>query len=638
MKKKLIVFLAVLASLVCLLAISASADSINPSTSNEYGTLTTFDTEIGNTGISPNKGDGTIARSVIYDGTNYYTVPTVYLLIESPKTVSGQTREMFKLDFAEISSKLEKTIDKNSIIRIEFPSEIYYIGNGMENLNNCKNVVEVILNDDLRFWGNDQGKAFTHCENLVSIDLSGMIIEYPNNAFALFEYCYKLESVILPDAYHNGTNYINYDTNHMFSGCYKLKNVENAQGFFQGVTSLGYKTFYNCYMLPEPILWEGLVTIEGRAFGNCRSIQSVVLPSTVTTLGSNSNGAQSGTIETVFESCTSLKMVVFSEATTQIGQYCFEKCTALEKVWMPAPWLENSSAKLTMGNQVFGQAKKSGVKFYLMCSEAEMATYIDQSAYTSDNNTDAWKHGEFIYGATLSDKCTIFLGGHEKPASVNSCTSGGNCVVCATALEGIASTHNLLTTVTYENGFDAVGIKKITCQNWENCTVENVTEELEAIFSAKGYSYKEGTGKGLSGGFNVNLGSLNAYKSANPDDAIKIKLFIVNPNYLGDTFFDENGSSLASKGFIEVEMSEIQFASYDYMLSGFDLDLMQNLELAFALIIQNNDGFDVLQKQYDTGSSIVKNTYTDANQIVLTSVTVESIAPDVVAGLKKDEQ
>ena len=72
-------------ALACLLMVSASADSINPSTSNEFGTLTIFDEAFGNTKISPNKDDGTIARAVLFDGTSYYTVPTYYILTESSK-------------------------------------------------------------------------------------------------------------------------------------------------------------------------------------------------------------------------------------------------------------------------------------------------------------------------------------------------------------------------------------------------------------------------------------------------------------------------------------------------------------------------------------------------------------------------
>lgn len=628
MKKRLFLFVAIVAIVACVFAISASAaDSINPSSSNEFGTLTTFDDPIGNTGISNKKDDGTIARTVIFDGTNYYTVPTVYILEESPKNSNGRVGEMFLLNFGEIGTKLGKTFNKNSIIRMEFPSDIDFICQNNECLNNCTNLVEVILNDGLRFWGNDTGKAFTHCENLVSIDLSGVEFEFANNTFALFEYCYKLESVILPDGFLSGTTYVQYDTSHMFSHCYKLETIENAYGFFGHLTTLKYKTFYNCYVLPEAILWDGLQVIEGRAFGNCGAIETVIMPNSITTIGTN---------ETVFESCTSLKTVVMSQNVTSLGAYCFEKCTALEKVWMPAPWIEDSTQKLTMSNQVFGQAKKSGVKFYLMCTEEEMATYIDQSAYISDNSTDAWKHGEFIYGATLADKCTIFLGGHEKPASVNSCTSGGNCVVCATALEGIATDHNLVTTLTYPNGFAKNGVKATVCQNWKRCTAENESVATNPIFASVGYSYREDTNRsGLTSGFTLDRDALDEFVAFNPDADLVVSIFVVNPTYLGESFF-EDGLVVVSgnKGVIQVDISELSYENYNYFISGFSLENMQNLELAFGLLVSDGTKTELVQKTYaQNEESAIKKTYTDNKGYTLSTVTVQSVAPQMVEAL-----
>ena len=76
MKKKIVLVLAAMAMLIFAFSVVASADTIVTSTSNAYGELTVFDEAIGNTGISNLKDDGTIARTVLFDGTNYYTVPT----------------------------------------------------------------------------------------------------------------------------------------------------------------------------------------------------------------------------------------------------------------------------------------------------------------------------------------------------------------------------------------------------------------------------------------------------------------------------------------------------------------------------------------------------------------------------------
>ena len=625
MKKRIFLFVAIVAVIACLFAISVSADSINPSSSNAFGTLTTFDDPIGNTNISPNKDDGTVARAVIFDGTKYYTVPSVYLLTENYKNYNGQTGEMLYFSFSEITSKLGVTINKNSIIRFEVPSGIVYVAGGggdikAENFSNCTNAIEIVVNDGLRFWSDAESKIFTHCENLVSIDVSNMVIEYPKCAFAMFEYCYKLESVVLPNAYPTETGFVNYDTDHMFSGCNKLESVENAYNFFKGVTSLGYKTFYNCYVLPEAILWEGLVTIEGRAFGNCRAIKSVIIPSTVSTIG---------TTETTFEACTSLKKIVFPNRAVSLGDYCFEKCSALTDVWMPG-------TGSTFGKQVFGQCGSDlAVNFYFTTATNTIsipnAEHNRDPFITALNNNDTTR---LKYNTPLSTKCTVFLGGHTLPTTVNSCTNGGACTVCATAFAAIATSHDLVTTLTYPNGFAKAGVKATVCQNWEKCTVENASDAVDAIFTSVGYSYREDASRsGLTSGFSLNRDALEEFIAFNPDADLVVSLFIVSPTKLtGENFF-VNGVLAAEKG-IQVDISALEYDNYNYFVSGFTVAQMQSAELVFGMLVCNGEYEEVIQKQYAQGEeSTTKAVYTDAKGFALNSVTVQSVDPEMVEAL-----
>lgn len=636
MKKRVFLLLAIVAIVACVFAVSVSAaDSINPSSSNEFGTLTTFDGDIGNTNISQNKDDGTIARTVIFDGTNYYTVPTVYLLKEYTKPKG----EFFLLNFSELSGKLNGvTLSKASIIRMELPTDIYYFaGSDSECLRGCSNMVELKLNRNLHFWDNSTAKAFSNCSSLTVLDVSMVNFDQVNSLYSVFEYCTSLKKVILPkEPFKNNGVAVNYATNYMFHGCTALEEIVNLDSFFSGTTVVAHRMFANCKKLKEITLWDGLQGIDSKSFSSCEAIQTIIIPDTVTYVGTSSGGS-------VFDGCTALKTVVMSKNTTYLSPYCFEKCTALEKVWMPAPWITTSTAKLTMSNQVFGQAKKSGVKFYLMCTEAQMATYIDQSAYTSDNNTDAWKHGDFIYGATLADKCTIFLGGHEKPASVNSCTSGGNCLVCATALAGIASEHNLVTTLTYPNGFAKNGVKATVCQNWERCTAENESVATNPIFASVGYSYREDTNRsGLTSGFTLDRDALDKFVAFNPDADLVVSIFVVSPTMLtGDNFF-EGGELCAQKG-IQIDISSLSYDNYNYFISGFTLEQMQKAELVFGMLVCNGEDEEIIQKQYaENEVSTTKATYTDKKGVTLASVTVQSVDPAMVEALiaesKKEQE
>lgn len=629
MKKKLLLLTVLAMALVCLLALSVSADSVNPSTSDAYGTLTTFDDAIGNTQISNLKNDGTIARAVITDGNgNYYTVPTVYLLTEHSKNRGDVQGEMFNLSFTEISSKIGFTVSKNSIIRIELPADIAFICRNDETLSGCANMVECVISDGLRFWENSSNlKVFTGCSKLKSIDLSGMIIDYNNSTFAMFEYCPELEYVKLPDAYYDASTgvYLDYNTCHMFSGCNKLKTIENYKGFFKGDKVLSYKTFYNCYVLHNIVLWDGLETIEGRAFGNCKAITEFIIPDTVTEIGTN---------ETVFESCTSLKKVVFPSGAVSVGAYAFEKCTALTDVWMPG-------AGSTFAGQVFGQCGSSlAVNFYFTTATSTITvsnTTNNKDPYITAIN--ATSDARLKFNTPLSTKCTVFLGGHHASASTNDCTKDITCKDCQIVLVTAQDGHDIVVTIVYNDGFASVGVKTTDCTR-EGCTVCDKTEEAPVIITAKGYSYKE-EGNGISGGFEINTTALNAYKEANPGKSVVISLLIVNPDYLDTSasFFNANGESTATKGVIQVDISNTAYAKLDYMVSGFTLQYMQELELAFAIVVKVDNKVEVVQKQYAPEEvSAVKATYTDVAGIKLASVTVESIAPEIVDALKKEQE
>ena len=546
MKKKILLAVLMVAMLVCMLALSASADTIVPSSTDEYGTLTTFDTAIGNTGISNLKDDGTVARAVLFDGTSYYTVPTTYILTESPKNQSGKVGEMLLINFNEINSKLGKSFNKNSIIRFEFPSDIAFICNNNENLSNCNNVVEIIINDGLRFWENSSNmKVFTNCKKLKSIDVSKMIMEYPNATFAMFEYCESLEYVKLPNSFKTDDGFITYTTDHMFSGCKKLEKIENYEGFFEGNTKLSYKTFYNCQMLHNITLWDGLQTIEGRAFGNCKAITEIIIPDSVTKIG---------TTETVFESCTSLKKIVLPKKVA-LGDYCFEKCTGLTDVWMP-------TEASTFSKQVFGQCGADLNVTFHFATSSNTITVTNAELNRDPYISAIGKEGDarIALNTPLSTKCTVFLGGHTlDEAKSNPCA--GVCAVCAIATLAENPIHNYATTIVYGN-YLANGTKTMTCQN-EGCahkTAPVVSSVNPIITEFKGFSVSN-DGNGITFGYTFDNAAIAEFEKYNGKVelgfVVAVKAFAGNDAYTSDK---------AIRAVVTDE--EINYTGADFILRG----------------------------------------------------------------------
>ena len=535
MKKKLILAFAVMAILVCALTLCVSAaDKIVPSSSNEYGELTTFDESIGRTDISPNKADGNVARTVLFDGTSYYTVPTIYLTSKN----SYETDILLQFSFSAINSKLGKSFDKKSVIRCELPADIVYLGGDNQNFNGFTNIIEIKLNGGLRFAGNSTYKAFANCKKITELDISMMVLEYPNSTYSLFEYCDLLQTVKLPNAYvkADGT-VIDYSTDYMFNGCKSLTTINNLYGLMSGTTRINQKMFNGCNQLENIKIWGGVSSIGSEALRGTK-IKSIVIPDTVTSLPNH-----------VFADCKSLEKVVLPTTLTSVGNYCFEKCTAFTAVWMP-------SSATTFNTQVFGQIGASrDVKFYFPTSTS-LITFASNS-----NNNDPLMNAlnnesdsRLIYNAPLSTKCTVFLGGHD--------LSG----------EGVYGFSG----ESYVSDFE-----KVTCCA-RGCG-EQITETICApLFENKGYSAAEYEGGGMSIGFKVNKAAILAYEEIT-GETVNYGVFAVLAEKIGaNDIFDSEGKALA--GVIAADITDTDFDIFNLKIVGFT-DKQLDIDLAMGAYV-----------------------------------------------------
>ena len=94
--------------------------------------------------------------------------------------------------------------------------------------------------------------------------------------------------------------------------CTKLKEIQQ-------------ETFLNCYDLDTIMLPEGLEKIGIYAFLRCSSLESISIPSTVTTL---ENGS--------FSFCKKLTTITIPASVELIGTYLFEGCISLESIEVEA--------------------------------------------------------------------------------------------------------------------------------------------------------------------------------------------------------------------------------------------------------------------------------------------------------------
>ncbi len=90
------------------------------------------------------------------------------------------------------------------------------------------------------------------------------------------------------------------------------------------VTEIYDQAFENCKIMETVDLPNTLTAIRYGAFGQCSSLKELKIPENVTILES-----------WVFEKCTALKNVEFPESLKTIGYHAFDSCTALEEAILP---------------------------------------------------------------------------------------------------------------------------------------------------------------------------------------------------------------------------------------------------------------------------------------------------------------
>lgn len=129
--------------------------------------------------------------------------------------------------------------------------------------------------------------AFYGCANVTSVTLPSSVTAINSSAFLR---CTGLEEITMP-----------------------------------GVTYFGHESFRNCSSLKHVTIAEGTTTFSNSyVFYNCSSLESVELPSTLTSISSN-----------CFDGCSSLTTINIPDNVSSIGSYAFYGCTKLASVHLP---------------------------------------------------------------------------------------------------------------------------------------------------------------------------------------------------------------------------------------------------------------------------------------------------------------
>ena len=407
---------------------------------------------------------------------------------------------------------------------VEIPDSVTSIGDCV--FQDCSSLTSVTIGDSVTSIGE---KAFLDCTSLTSVTFGnnnlleniGAIafagctllesVEIPNSVTSIggwvFNGCTSLESIVIPDS-------VTSIGSGAFAGCTSLESITLP---FVGATKDGTSNTHFGYIFGassysdnnskvpaslKTVVVTGGESISGSAFWGCASLTSIVIPDSVTSIGTN-----------LFRECSLLKSIEIPDSVKKIENLAFFKCASLTSIEIP----DNVKS---LGNNAFDGCSKlaeivlskglSQIEAYVFqrCTKLEQITYCGTEAdWDLVDKDDNWnKDGSETISATVkfhnyvnessicskcghSNTCDLIWGVKEETKST--CTVQGSTTF--TCKCGKTKTESLPTTEhdwgegveTTKPTFTTTGRKTYTC------TVCGTTKE-EILPCVQGISGKCG--------------------------------------------------------------------------------------------------------------------------------------------------
>ena len=360
------------------------------------------------------------------------------------------------------------------------------------------------------------------------------------------------------------------------------------------VTSIGSKAFYQCTSLNSVTLNEGLQTIGEYAFQYCSALLSVSIPSSVTRIE-----------KLAFGDCTALADVTLSEGLTYIGDAAFGRCPKITSITIP-------STITSMGVVVFFNSRyiKSIVWNAKNCRDFNNANESPFSKYATNSDYSSSYYYSYTGGAFdyANNWTTSIIFGDEVehiPAYL--------CYQFQGELRNLVIPDNVKTIGDYAfyNNNKLVSLKlgvgliEIGKNAFESCSSltevsipDNVTTINQYAFSGCTSLATLNLGKGIQ--------TLGTGAFGGGGNLSTINIYAVNPPYIDNTVFTYYSDLMA----IDLNVRERALEAYEKanIWKNMHLGLVANDTRVFSLTVSSADntkGSTTPSGNYDEGDAIV---------------------------------
>lgn len=152
------------------------------------------------------------------------------------------------------------------------------------------------------------------------------------------------------------------------------------------VTTIGSFCFYECSSLTSVTIPEGVTSIGSECFYGCSSLTSVTIPDGVTEI-----------LYSCFYGCSSLTSVTIPEGVTEIGSSCFYGCSSMTSVILPES-LKSLGDGFYRCDSLAEVTFKSDVPSYYWPFSSKPIAYVPMQYLQNYNNSHIARYFSAIIG------------------------------------------------------------------------------------------------------------------------------------------------------------------------------------------------------------------------------------------------